>query len=57
MKEGELTKGQAAALHRQDHNVRIEERAMARNDGGHITRADQRALNQQENQISKEIGK
>jgi hypothetical protein len=29
---------------------------MAMNDGGHITKADQRALNQQENGMCKEIG-
>jgi hypothetical protein len=57
VKEGEMSRQQAASLHRQDHRVRQEERAMARNDGGHITKADQRALNQQENGISKEIGK
>jgi hypothetical protein len=56
VKEGELSKQQAAGLHAQDHNVRQEERAMARNDNGHITKADKRALNQQENGISKEIG-
>jgi hypothetical protein len=56
VKEGELSKQQAAGLHAQDRNVRQEERAMARNDNGHITKADKRALNQQENGISKEIG-
>jgi hypothetical protein len=30
---------------------------MASLDGGHITRADQRALNQQENAISRQIGR
>jgi hypothetical protein len=30
---------------------------MASHDGGHITRADQRALNQQENAVSKQIGR
>jgi hypothetical protein len=57
VKEGDLTKAQAAALHKDDHMVRQEERDMAKLDNGHITKADQRSLNQQENVISKDIGK
>ena len=57
VKDGQITKQQAAGLHAQDHNVRQEERDMAKSDNGHITKADQRALNQQENGISKEIGR
>ena len=30
---------------------------MAGQDGGHITKTEQKALNQQENKVSKEIGK
>jgi hypothetical protein len=56
-REGEITGAQARALHRQDHQIRREERAMARVNGGHITRAEQRALNQQENGVSREIGR
>ena len=56
-KEGELTKAQAAKLHREDHQIRKEEKVMAAHDGGHITKADQKALNQQENAVSKQIGK
>jgi len=56
VKEGELTKSQAASLHRQDHQVREEERLMASQDGGHITKSEQHVLNQQENKISREIG-
>ena len=37
--------------------VRREERLMASQHGGHITRLEQRALNQQENGISREIGR
>ena len=57
VREGEITRGQAAKLHHQDHQIRMEERAMASTNGGHITKAEQRALNQQENQVSREIGK
>ncbi len=57
VKEGDLTKGQAANLHRQDHAIRKEERHMAAKQGGHITKAQQVKLNRQENQVSREIGK
>ena len=56
-KEGEITKGQAAKLHKEDRAIRKEERTMASTNGGHITKAEQRALNQQENQVSQQIGK
>ncbi|HLQ13058.1 MAG TPA: hypothetical protein VK130_07410 [Steroidobacteraceae bacterium] len=57
VKEGEMTPAQAAALHRQDHKIRREERLMAGQNGGHITKLEQKSLNQQENAVSKEIGK
>jgi hypothetical protein len=57
VKEGEITKGQAHQLHKEDHNIRKEERAMASTNGGHITKTERKALNQQENQVSKQIGK
>jgi len=56
VREGEISRGQAAKLHQQDHRIRMEERAMASTNGGHITKTEQRALNQQENQVSREIG-
>ena len=57
VKEGELSHQQAYQLHEQDHQIRQEERDMASQDGGHITKVDQRALNQQENHVSQEIGR
>jgi hypothetical protein len=57
VKDGQITKGQAAQLHAEDHQIRGEERAMASQNGGHITKTEQRALNQQENGVSKQIGK
>ena len=57
VKEGEITKGQAKQLHKEDHQIRQEERDMASQNGGHITKSEQRVLNQQENQVSKQIGK
>ncbi len=56
IKEGEITKGQAAKLHKEDRQIRKEERAMASQNGGHITKQEQKTLNQQENAVSKQIG-
>lgn len=57
VKDGQISKGQAAQLHAEDHSIRTEERAMASQNGGHITKTEQKALNQQENGVSKQIGK
>lgn len=55
VRKGELTHAQAAQLHHQDRQIRHEERAMARQNGGHLTRAEQHVLNRQENAVSHEI--
>lgn len=55
VKDGTLNKAQAAQLHHEDHQVRTEERDMASQNGSHITKTEQHALNQQENGISKQI--
>jgi hypothetical protein len=57
VKEGDLTKTQAAALHKDDRQIRGEKRAMASQNGGHITKSEQKVLNQQENVVSTQIGK
>jgi hypothetical protein len=57
LREGGLTRWQARRLHREDRTIRAEERAMASFNHGHITRAEQRALNQQENAVSRQIGR
>ncbi|MBF0472708.1 MAG: hypothetical protein HQK91_03860 [Nitrospirae bacterium] len=57
VKEGEINKGEAKKLRREDKNIRQEERSMAKQHGGHITKEEQKVLNQQENQNSREIGK
>ena len=57
VKEGEMTKAKAAKLHKEDHQIRKEERMMASQNGGHITRQEQKTLNRQENAVSKQIGK
>jgi hypothetical protein len=55
VKNGTLSKSQAADLHHEDHQVRQEERDMASQNGSHITKSEQHVLNQQENGISKQI--
>ena len=53
---GAITGAQARQLHAQDHQIRLEERSMASQHDGHITRPEQAALNRQENVTSYEIG-
>lgn len=57
VKEGEMSKGKAAHLRKEDRKIRHEERAMAHKNGGHITKLEEKTLNQQENKVSKQIGK
>lgn len=57
VKEGDMTKQQAAKLHKEDRQIRHEERAMASQNGGRITQQEQKTLNQQENGVSRQIGK
>ena len=56
VQEGDMSHQKAARLHHQDHAIRQEERDMAYQDGGHITKQEQRTLNQQENAVSGRIG-
>ena len=57
VKDGQISHTQAAALHSEDRQIRSEQRFDASLNGGHITRAEQVSLNQQENSVSKQIGK
>jgi len=57
VKSGQISKAQGAQLHKNDRQIRGEERAMASQNGGHITKTEQKALNQQENANSQKIGK
>jgi len=57
VKEGEMSHAQAAQLHKDDAQIQQEERDMASQDNGHITRQEQRTLNQQENGVSRDIGR
>jgi uncharacterized protein HemX len=55
VESGKLTPQQARQLHQKDHQVRQEERGMAKQNGGHLTKQEQRALNRQENRNSRQI--
>ena len=57
VREGEISQAKANKLHAEDRSIRKEERTMARLNNSHITKAEQRALNQQENAVSRQIGK
>jgi hypothetical protein len=56
LRNGEIGLHRARVLHREDRMLRHEERFDARFHHGHITRAEDRALNQQENGVSHQIG-
>jgi hypothetical protein len=57
VKEGDMSPAEAAKLHREDRHIRNEERNMAADDHGHISKREQRRLNRQENAVSRQIGK
>jgi hypothetical protein len=57
LKEGEINRRQANQLHREDRAIRHEERTMSKFDNGHITKSEQKTLNQQENAVSGQIGR
>jgi len=56
VKDGDMSKKQASNLHKDDHQIRQEERDMASQNHSHITKREQKTLNQQENKTSKKIG-
>ena len=56
-REGDITMAQARALRLSDRSIRLQQRADARANDGHITRAEQRTLNQELNANSNAIGK
>jgi hypothetical protein len=55
--EGDMSKAKAGKIRKEDREIRQEERDMAAQNGGHITKQEQKTLNQQENAVSKQIGK
>ncbi len=56
VKEGDMSRAEANKLHREDRQIRNEERNMASEHDGHITKAEQQKLNRQENAVSRQIG-
>jgi hypothetical protein len=57
VRNGEIGLHRARVLYREDRLIRHEERFETRFHHGHITRAEKRALNQQENGVSHRIGR
>jgi hypothetical protein len=57
LRDGEISPWRARALHSEDSAIRHEERVMAGLNHSHLTPAEHRALNQQENAVSREIGR
>ena len=52
---GTMSKAEGNKLKKNDHAIRQEEKDMAKQNGGHITKQEQKTLNQQENKNSKKI--
>ena len=55
VKNGTLTSQESKQLGHEDRQIRQEERDMASQNGGHITKVEQKTLNQQENAVSRQI--
>jgi len=55
VKSGELTAGETANIEKKEADVNQEERDMRKLDNGKLTTADKQTLNQQQNQLSKQI--
>lgn len=53
--DGHMSRAEARKLHKEDQNIRQQERDMAKLDHGHITKGEQKVLNQEENQVSQQI--
>jgi Skp family chaperone for outer membrane proteins len=53
--KGSITPAEAAQLHSEVRGIRAQERLDAAQHGGHITKAEQHQLNQEENAVSREI--
>ena len=54
--EGRMSFDKARRLHEEDHRIFFEEQNMAVLDHGHITKAEELALNQELDVVSKQIG-
>ncbi len=56
-REGEISRGQARDLRAEDRGLRAQERFDASHHRGHLTRAEHRQLNREENGVSRQIGR
>ena len=54
-RDGELTRGQARDLRREDAGLRGQERFLASHDRSHLTRANYRHLNREEDHLSRQV--
>ncbi len=52
---GTMSKAEGDKLKKNDREIKHEEKDMAKQNGGHITKQEQKTLNQQENKNSKKI--
>jgi hypothetical protein len=57
VKSGQLTPGETAHLEKQESAINHEEKAMRAQDNGHLTKADRKLINKQQNQESRRIYK
>lgn len=55
VQSGQLTAGETKTLENKEAGINAESRTMRSEDDGHLTAADRTALNQQQNQVSKQI--
>jgi len=55
VRDGQMSRAQAHHLRNNDRKIRQEERDMASQNHGHITRQEKKSLNQQENRNSRKI--
>jgi len=57
VREHEISRAEAARLHFEDRRIRREERLMVAENGGYLTRSEQRMLNEQLNLVGAQIGR
>ena len=57
VKSGQLTAGETSHLEKQESAINHEEKAMRAQDNGHLTKADRKLINKQQNQESRRIYK
>jgi hypothetical protein len=57
LRAGLISPARAHALHREVHSIRMQERAFAAAQNGHLTRGQQRLLNREENMVSGSIAR